>query len=118
LVGAYLVFSLVYLGFAFVSSSIGMVVIFIIYGFYTAMISGAERAMITEISPPHLKGTMLGLQSTIVGIALLPASVIAGVLWDTIGVAAPFVFGAALSLVAAIMLIILLNKKTMQRETD
>ncbi|MEG2206211.1 MAG: MFS transporter [Oscillospiraceae bacterium] len=118
LVGAYLVFSLVYLGFAFVSSSIGMVIIFIIYGFYTAMISGAERAMITEISPPHLKGTMLGLQSTIVGIALLPASVIAGVLWDTIGAAAPFVFGAALSLVAAIMLIILLNKKTMQRETD
>ena len=49
---------------------------------------------------------MLGLHSTLVGIALLPASVIAGVLWDTIGSFAPFVFGAALSAAAAILLAI------------
>ena len=74
--------------------------------------------MISEISPKELKGTMLGLQSTIVGLALLPASVIAGILWDKVGAAAPFVFGACLSLVAAIMLIAFLGKTAPGKETQ
>ncbi|MEG1879051.1 MAG: MFS transporter [Pseudoflavonifractor sp.] len=111
LVGGYLVFSLVYLGFAFVKSTAGMVVIFLIYGFYTAMVAGAERALITEVSPPHLRGTMLGLQATVAGIALLPASVIAGFLWNNFGAAVPFLFGATLSAAAAVLLIVLLVQK-------
>ena len=59
-----------------------MIGIFVLYGIYTAMVAGVERAFIAEIAPPDLKGTMLGLHSTVVGIALLPASVIAGLLWD------------------------------------
>lgn len=55
-----------------------MVLIFMVYGVYTAMTAGVERAFIAEIAPSHLKGTMLGLHSTLVGIALLPASIIAG----------------------------------------
>lgn len=101
LVGGYLTFSLVYFGFAFCRSKPLMILIFVIYGVYTAMTAGAERAFISEIAPPQLKGTMLGLHSTLAGIALLPASVIAGVLWDKIGVYAPFLFGGALSLLAA-----------------
>lgn len=63
-----------------------------------------ERAFIAEISPADLKGTMLGLHSTLVGVALLPASLIAGMLWDTVGAAAPFVLGASLSVCAAVLL--------------
>jgi len=105
LVPGYLAFSLCYLGFAFASNQWVMVVVFVIYGAYTAMIAGAERAFVAEISPPELKGTMLGLHSTVAGIALLPASIIAGFLWDVFGSAVPFVFGAALSLVAALILV-------------
>jgi len=105
LVAGYLAFSLCYLGFAFVSNQWMMVVVFVIYGAYTAIIAGAERAFVAEISPPELKGTMLGLHSTVAGIALLPASIIAGFLWDVFGSAVPFVFGAALSLAAALILI-------------
>jgi len=105
LVPGYLAFSLCYLGFAFASNQWVMVVVFAIYGAYTAMIAGAERAFVAEISPPELKGTMLGLHSTVAGIALLPASIIAGFLWDVFGSAVPFVFGAALSLAAALILI-------------
>ena len=111
LVGGYLTFSLVYFGFAFCNSKTMMIIIFIIYGIYTAMISGAERAFISEIAPKELKGTLLGLHSTVVGIALLPASVVAGLLWDNIGYYAPFVFGASLSLIATIILIIKFNYK-------
>lgn len=112
LVGGYVIFAMVYFGFAIVDSKTMMVLIFILYGIYTAMIAGVERAFIAEIAPKHLKGTMLGLHSTIVGIALLPASVIAGILWDTIGSYAPFVFGGIMALIAALVLQFGLNKES------
>lgn len=68
------------------------------------MVAGVERAFIAEITPADMKGTMLGLHSTIVGVALLPASVIAGALWSGVGAYAPFLFGAILSLCAAVLL--------------
>ena len=104
LVGGYLVFSLVYFGFAVCTSKPMMVIIFVVYGLYTAMTAGVERAFIAEIAPAQLKGTMLGLHSTIVGIALLPASVIAGFLWNAAGAAAPFFFGGSLALLSALIL--------------
>lgn len=104
LIAGYLTFSVVYLGFAFATSKWILIAAFVLYGLYTAMVAGVERAFISEIAPASLKGTMLGLHSTLVGIALLPASVIAGILWDVIGPFAPFVFGALLSAVAAAML--------------
>ena len=112
LVPGYLVFSLCYLGFAFAINQWMMVVVFMIYGAYTAMIAGVERAFVAEISPPELKGTMLGMHSTVVGIALLPASIIAGFLWDAFGAAIPFVFGAVLSLIAALALILFMKNPT------
>ena len=97
------------MGFAFAYNKAFMIALFVLYGVYTAMIAGVERAFIAEISPQELKGTMLGLHSTIVGIALLPASAIAGVLWTSFGAEIPFVFGACLSLAAAFVLIILMK---------
>ena len=111
LVSGYLIFAVVYLGFAFISNQAMMVGMFVLYGLYTAMTAGVERAFISEISPKALKGTMLGLQSTIVGIALLPASVIAGFLWTGFGAFAPFAFGALLALVAALLLGFFMNRK-------
>jgi len=107
----YLAFTLCYLGFAFVTNQWALVAVFVLYGAYTAAISGVERAYVSEIAPPELKGTMLGLQSTVAGLALLPASIIAGVLWDTVNPAAPFILGATLSLIAALILIIFMKEK-------
>lgn len=112
LVAGYIIFSLVYFGFAVCSNKIFMILIFIIYGIYTAMTAGVERAFISEIAPKELKGTMLGLHSTLAGLALLPASVIAGLLWDGIGAFAPFVYGGVMSLLAAIILFKGLQKKS------
>ena len=109
LVPGYLAFALCGLGFAFAANRWVMVVAFVVYGAYTAMIAGAERAFVAEISPPELKGTMLGLHSTVAGIALLPASIIAGFLWEAFGAAVPFVFGAVLSLVAALILMLFMK---------
>ena len=109
LVPGYLAFALCYFGFAFAQGKALMVIIFVLYGAYTAMIAGVERAFVAEIAPPALKGTMLGLQATVAGVALLPASVIAGALYSAKGPVAPFVFGAALSLAAAVILMAMMK---------
>ena len=101
LVPGYITFALCYALFAFAETTDTMIAAFTLYGVYTAMITGVERAFVAEISPAELKGTMLGLHSTVAGVALLPASVIAGLLWNVFGAAIPFLFGAGLSLIAA-----------------
>lgn len=104
LIAAYVVFALVYFGFAVVNRSEVMVGLFILYGVYTALITGVERAYISEIAPQELRGTLLGLHGTIIGLTLFPASLIAGVLWTMIDASAPFIFGGSLALAAALTL--------------
>ena len=113
LILGYLVFAFVYLGFGFAYNQIMIVSCFLLYGLYTAMITGVERAYIAEISPSDLKGTMLGIHSTLVGIALLPASLIAGVLWDLFGAVVPFIFGSSLALLAAILLVFFMPNQSL-----
>lgn len=115
LVGGYILFSVVYFGFAFATSKATIIIVFALYGIYTAMTSGVERAFIAEIAPKELKGTMLGLLATLVGIALLPASMIAGLLWDTLGAPAPFIYGASLSALAAVLLLVFLKTGEKQK---
>lgn len=105
LVSGYMVFSIVYLLFGLTKSKAGMIMAFVLYGIYTAMIAGVEKSLITEIAPKNLKATMLGLHGTLVGIALLPASFIAGILWQQVNAAAPFIFGSIMSFIAAMILI-------------
>jgi MFS family permease len=112
LVAGYLIFTVVYAGFAWAPNKAAIVAVFALYGFFTAMTAGVERAFIAEIAPKDLKGTMLGLHSTIVGIALLPASVVAGLLWNGFGPIVPFAFGAALSFAAALVLAFGLHERT------
>jgi MFS family permease len=104
LVPGYLIYGLVYLGFAFLSAKPAILVLFIAYGAYTAFISGAERAFIAENAPTGLKGTVLGIYGMLQGVGLLLSSIIAGFLWDRINSGAPFLFGGILGIVSAILI--------------
>lgn len=112
LVSGYIVFALVYMGFALAINKAFVILMFVMYGAYTAMIAGVERAFISEISPPDLKGTMLGLHSTVAAIALFPASALAGILWNSFGAEAPFIFVAGMSLLAALILILFMKNSS------
>lgn len=111
LIAGYLMFAVVYLGFATAQTNWMFILLFVMYGMCTAMSAGVERAFIAEIAPEELKGTMLGLHSTIAGIALLPASVIAGFWWEYAGAFAPFMFGSIMAVVAVILLVVFLQEK-------
>ncbi|MGF7400093.1 MFS transporter [Thermoanaerobacterium thermosaccharolyticum] len=122
LVPGYIIYGLVYLGFAFFNSKILILILFIAYGAYTAFISGAERAFVAEISPHGYKGTVLGIYGMIQGIGLLLASIIAGAMWDHISSEAPFIFGGILGIASAALISVILNSgrslKDIKRETQ
>lgn len=111
LVTGYFVFAAVYLGFALAQGEKTLIAVFALYGVFTALTAGVERAYIAEIAPAALKGTMLGLQATLQGLALLPASLIAGLLWNAFGPVAPFAVGASLSIAAALILLFWMREK-------
>ena len=111
LITGYIIFAVVYFSFGIADTKMGFMLLFMLYGIYTATTAGVERALITDIAPANLKGTMLGLQQTIVGISLFFASIIFGFLWNNFGSFIPFAFGATLSLISAILLMITFRKR-------
>ena len=116
LVPGYLLYGLVYLGFALITSRAVTVVLFIAYGAYNALIGGAERAFIAETAPETMRGTVLGLYGMLQGIGLLLASMIAGVLWDTLGSGAPFLLGGALGILSAALIFLITRGKAPRRK--
>lgn len=109
LVPGYLIYGLVYLGFALLTSKMSILILFVAYGAYTAFISGAERAFVAEAAPAGYKGTVLGIYGMLQGVGLLISSIIAGAMWDRIDSNAPFWFGGTLALLSAILVAFILR---------
>jgi MFS family permease len=118
LCAGYFLYGIVYLGISTVSHNTAFIALFVIYGFYTAMTAGVERALIVDIVPPQHKAGALGLHAAIVGIGLLPASVIAGFLWTWLGPSAPFLFGSVLAFVTSIAVFVILSGKREEAGSD
>jgi MFS family permease len=107
LVLGYLVYALVYAGFAYASHPAAAWILFGAYGIYIAFTDGMQRALAADLSPREMLGTAMGTFNTLTGVALLPASLIAGALWHVAPKGTwPFWFGAMTGLLAAVLLAI------------
>jgi MFS family permease len=110
IVGGWLVYAVIYLGFGLVQTVWQVWVLYVIYGVYYGLAYGTTKAMVADLVPEALRGTAYGTYNAVLGILDFPASLIAGVLWQGsfgwqgFGAPAPFLFGAALSLLAAILM--------------
>lgn len=102
LVTGYLIYAAVYFGFAITHSQMLFWFLFGFYGLYSGLTDGVEKALVVDLAPQELKATLIGFHATLVGLGLLPASIIAGLLWKFIGASAPFYFGALFSLLAGV----------------
>jgi MFS family permease len=106
LVAGWLIYGLVYLGFALVGAAWQIYLLYVLYGLYYAMVEGTARAYVADLAAPDQRGTAYGVFNAAVGIMALPASLIAGILWQGVfswqgaGPSAPFFFGSAMALVA------------------
>ena len=108
IVGGWLVYALIYLGFALAGTGWHVWVLYALYGVYYGLAYGTTKAMVADIVAPELWGTAYGTYNAVLGILDFPASLIAGLLWDGIGrwrgfgPSAPFFFGGALAFIAAV----------------
>ncbi len=110
MVGGFLIFSLVYLGFALANQGYLVWILFAVYGFYMAMTDGVSKAYAVDLVPAEKRGTAIGLYYSVTGVLALLSSIIAGLLWDYAGASAPFLFGGVAALVAASMLVVFMPK--------
>lgn len=101
IIAGYLVYSAVYYFFGRCSSIRVFLFLFLLYGLYSAMTESSQKAMISDVVGREVKGTGYGLYHAIMGITLLPASLIAGLLYDRVNSSAPFYFGSVMALIAA-----------------
>jgi len=102
----FLIFAAAYAGFAWLPAPSLVWVLFPLYGLYYALTDGVLRALAGDLVAPSERGTAYGVLSFVNGAFLLPASLIAGLLWDRVGPAAPFAFGAALAGLTALLVLL------------
>jgi MFS family permease len=96
------IYALVYLGFAVASELWQVWLLFACYGVYYGVVEGVARAFVADLVPEERRGTAYGLYHGVVGLTLLPASLIAGWLWQAYSPAAPFFLGAGLAFLAMV----------------
>jgi MFS family permease len=97
--------SVVSLGMVFGQSLVFMGGMFVVYGLHKAALEPAQRALVSDLAPAGLRASFLGTFQMVIGLCALPASFLAGLLWDRFGRAVPFLLSLALTVGAAVLLL-------------
>jgi MFS family permease len=104
IIAGFLLYALVYAGLAVASRPWHVWALFGLYGVFTALTEGPERALVADLAPAEARGAAFGAFYAVTGVMLLPASLLTGMLWQTAGSATALGAGAALALAAALLL--------------
>jgi MFS family permease len=112
IVTGWIVYALVYAGFAFADSQWQAWALFAVYGIYFGLTEGVEKALVADFAPSHLRGSAFGLYHLVVGLGAFPASVAFGFVMKQYGAEAAFGMGAGLALLASVMLSLLAVKRS------
>jgi MFS family permease len=111
LIIGWLVYTAVYVGFAVANAPWHVWVLFAVYGIYYGIVEGVSRAFVADLVPVEKRGTAYGWYNGVLSMALLPASLIAGWLWEAVSPSSTFYFGAGLAFIAAMGLWALVKEK-------
>jgi MFS family permease len=104
MLGGWILYGFIYLGFALAQTGWQIWALWAVYGLFYAATEGAAKALVADLVPDERRGQAYGLYNGAIGLMALPASIIAGVLWQGLGAwtglgpAAPFFFGALMAL--------------------
>ncbi|MGE5406789.1 MAG: MFS transporter [Methanosarcina sp.] len=105
LIAGFFIYAVVYFGFGFTSHFHVILMLFALYGVYSAFTDGIQKAFISDLVGVNIKGTGMGIYNALVGITLLPASLIAGLLYDHVNSSVPFYFGSVMALLSALLML-------------
>jgi MFS family permease len=109
------VYALAYAGFAVARSPWAVAALFACYGLFHALSEGAERAIVADLAGERTRGRAFGLFHAVSGLALLPASLLTGLLWQKLGAPVALATGAALAAIAAACLLLWVPEPTRTR---
>lgn len=118
LIIGFLIYTIVYFGFGKATDRLMITFLFAFYGLYSASTDSIQKAFVTDIIDKNKKGTGLGIYNALLGITLLPASLIAGTLYDKVNSRIPFYFGAAMAALAAILMAVFIITGRKTKRTD
>jgi MFS family permease len=102
----FVLFAIIYYGFAAAKDTTAIWVLFAFYGLFMGLTEGVQKAFLATIIPHDFKATAFGVYNTAVGVAMFPASLIGGWLWDHVSPAATFYYGAITASLSAILFIV------------
>ncbi len=111
IIGGWIIYALIYLGFALAKNVTHVFLLYVAYGVYYGMAYGTAKAMIGDLVPEEMRGTAFGTYNAVLGILDFPASMIAGFLWSGVGkwagfgASAPFYFGAIMATLAILLFV-------------
>lgn len=111
----FILFSLLYFGFAVAGKPSSIWVLFGLYGVFMGLTEGIQKGFLATIIPPDFKATAFAVHSAAVGMATLPASLIGGLLWDRVAPSATFYFGSATAALSALLFLVLI---VLDRKSD
>ncbi len=104
----YIIYALTYFLIPYIQSFVSLLMIFSLYGMYKGISEGVEKAFLTDYSK-EFNASILGLQSTLYGIAMIFASIIGGWIWYSFGSSTMFYFDAILALIAGLSILIFIK---------
>ena len=104
IIAGWVVYTVVYAGFAISESLVALLIWFLAYGVHFALVEGSEKALVADLTPASLQGTAFGWYNAVLGLGALAASILFGALWEGFGPRTAFLIGAGLALLAAVLL--------------
>jgi MFS family permease len=111
IIGGWIVYALVYAGFAFIDSAWQAWALFVVYGAYFGLTEGVEKALVADLVDPSKRGTAYGFYNLAFSITVFPASVLFGLVWTYAGTAPAFLLSASISLIAVMLMLTVKNER-------
>ncbi len=108
---SYLFWGLVCLSFIFIQGHLAIVLTFIVYGLHRGALEPAQKTLVSELAPKEFRASVLGGYQMVIGICALPASLIAGLLWEKIDIFSPFYLSFFLTILSMAMLMFVKEKE-------
>ena len=105
----FILFAVLYYGFAIAKDVTAIWVLFCVYGLFMGLTEGVQKAFLATLIPPDFKATAFGVYNTAVGLAMFPASLIGGWLWDKVSPASTFYYGAITASLSAVLFLVFIT---------